>query len=178
MDVNLVIGSATLLVAIAGVVLALMQLKKQTRVTSAQHLFVMLQEFYDDKIRSAFSDYVDRFKGTDTRYYQGLNEQGEPKFKDDETEKSIDRMLLLLENICYQKHRKVIDKKGFACFEYQIWETLREPQVLKYIKDLSKYCVKHHSGFPFKELVCEGKFVSGVVADYSEIINNLKELEK
>ena len=125
MDVNLVIGSATLLVAIAGVVLALMQLKKQTRVTSAQHLFVMLQEFYDDKIRSAFSDYVDRFKGTDTRYYQGLNEQGEPKFKDDETEKSIDRMLLLLENICYQKHRKVIDKKGFACFEYQIWETLR-----------------------------------------------------
>jgi len=178
MDVNLVIGSMTLLVAVAGVVLALMQLKKQTRVTSAQHLFVMLQEFYDDKIRSAFSDYVDRFKDTDTRYYQGLNEQGEPKFKDDETEKSIDRMLLLFENICYQKHRKVIDKKGFACFEYQIWETLREPQVLEYIKDLSKYCVKHHSGFPFKELVCEGKFVSGVVADYSEIINNLKELEK
>ena len=178
MDVSPVIGSATLLVAIAGVVLALMQLKKQTRVTSAQHLFIMLQEFYGDMVRSAFSDYVDHFKDTDTPYYLGLNEQGEPEFKDGETEKSIDRMLLLFENICYQKHRKVIDKKGFACFEYQIWETLREPQIMKYFKDLSKYCVKHHSGFPFKELICEGKTVSGVVADYSEIINNLKELKK
>ena len=87
-------------------------------------------------------------------------------------------MLLLFENICYQKHLKVIDKKGFACFQYQIWETLRERQVMRYFKDLSKYSVHHHSGFPFVELVREGVLVSGISSDYSDIVKNLKELGK
>ena len=99
MPAKLIIDVATLVVAIVGVVLAVVQLMKHTRVTASQHLFAMLKEFYADAIRSSFSDYIDRFKDGDAPYYLGMNGLGEPKFKDDETEKSIDRMLLLFERL-------------------------------------------------------------------------------
>lgn len=162
-----IIGLVQIVVAVVGLWLAIVQLRTQTRIASASHFSDVLSAFCDDKIRGAFSRYIDRPEGV--RFYIESNDNGEPKFKDDETEMAVDRMLLLFENICYQAHFGVIQKEAFSCFRYQIWETLKERQIQRYIEDLARYCATTQTGFPYSELVEEGTFVKGISIFYDNV---------
>ncbi len=159
-------------IAVCGLLVAWVQWQKHKKIVSAKHLSEVLKEFCGEKVRYAFSEYVDR-SSAEKRYYTGINNEGEPTFANIGCEIEIDNMLLLFENICYQAHNGIIRDDAFGCFEYQIRTTLVEEQMQNYLADLARYCAKRGGGFPFVELLRHGACIEAVSSFYSDVLRTL-----
>lgn len=158
-------------VTAVGMLIAWGQWQKHKKITSAQHLSEVLAAFRDERIRKAFSKYIDRTSNGSNFYAETSGD--EPQFADDTCEMEIDNMLLLFEDICHQAHNGIIQKNAFGCFEYQIRTTLCEAQIQNYLSDLAKYCSKNGGGFPFVALLQEGMRIESLSNFYSGVLRIL-----
>ena len=85
----------------------------------------------------------------------------------DQQQVEVDKTLQSLSYFCYLKESRLISEKEFSTIKYELWRTLRNPDVQSYLFNLYHFCSRYferkHQGrkkdtrvFPFNYLLAYG----------------------
>ena len=167
--IGLITEVANALLLIVGAVIAWFQWRKPREVTRSEHLRCIVEAFKQTEFTLPFYCFINNVSyggETGKGFYEGElrfvkdwptdaplqnNDIGKAK-----VEVAVDRMLMLLSEICHERDLGVISEEEFRFFDYQIGRTLAHKDVKRYLFDFAEYCGKYRVGYPFLSLVKEG----------------------
>ena len=165
---------ANVLLLIAGSIIAWFQWRKAREVTRSEHLRSIVEAFKQTEFALPFYCFINNvaYGGESGKGFY----EGELRFVKDwptdaplqgddignaKVEVAVDRMLMLLSEICHERDLGVISEEEFRFFDYQIGRTLAHKDVKRYLFDFAEYCGKYKVGYPFLSLVKEGVKTDG-----------------
>lgn len=136
-------GILTLLTVIAGGIFGLMQWNKSNKYRRAEFIDSLVTTIRNDE---ELSTVVYMFDYDHKWYTQSFHN------KEKELERVVDKTLSYFSYICYLKNNKILSKKDFNFFEYEIKRIAANRSVQAYLYNLYHFAKKNDCEHSFKYL--------------------------
>ena len=141
-DLGDIISIVTLLIAIAGGIFGLFQWRLSVKTKRAEYINELTMNIRTDKVLRKIIYMLDY----DDQWYN------EDFHKSKELEKEIDKTLSYFTYICYLKQHRLLTRKEFVFFKYEIDRILMNSQIQNYFYNLYHFYEKFDIPFSFKSL--------------------------
>mgnify|MGYP004445265671 CR=1 FL=1 len=86
-----------------------------------------------------------------------------------ELERKIDKTLLFLDNICFQKYKFNLQDTDIYAFNYNIGRCITNHDVQSYLFNLYHWCKKLNSDFPYKYLLRYGEESGDIKKNFYDV---------
>ena len=139
-----VIESLTFVAIVVGGVFALYKWNMSRKLTRAEHVKSLLVEIRTSS-EIVFNKFDYDHKWYDDNFHNNLKNGGKE-------EQRIDYTLSLFSYICYLQNNKIINKRDFSCFKYELVRILKNEQFESYMYNLYHYSRKSNYPIPFVDL--------------------------
>lgn len=141
-DLGDIISIVSIVLAIIGAVFGFYQWKKSVKITRAEYIERLTEKIRtDDDIR----EMVYTLDYGHVWYTVAFHNSGE-------LERKMDKTLSYFSYICYLYHSRLISKKEFAFFKYEIERILLNSQVVDYFFNLYHFAIKFDTPITFSYL--------------------------
>lgn len=139
-----IIGQNQGILVVIGAAFAFYKWQVSQNQKEAAMIFEMLKVIRDDKLY----ELIQMLDYDETWYDRG--------FHDKAREIGMDKLLVQFSYICHLREKRMISRKAFKFFSYNLGVILSNKQIHYYFYNLNEYCVKSHSEFPFAPLLRYG----------------------
>ena len=134
----------SIFITVFGAIVALYQWYVSNKIKQAEFLHQLTVELRsDDIIREAFYAIEYDYHWYDDNFHNGKNGW----------ESKIDKLLALLDYICYLKAQKIISEKEFSVLQYTVERVCSSPEAQSYLWNLYHFSQSQGSLLSFKNLV-------------------------
>ncbi len=139
----------TLILTVCGGIFALYQWRLSVKNDQAEYVDKLLDRFQnDEEIRTFVSmcDYLEEWY--DDYFHDYKSEKCHAK--------KADKTLFFLNYLCHIEQERVLQKKEFEVFEYNIYAIIQNDNTLSYLADLYHYTIFEKRRYPFEYLLKYG----------------------
>ena len=145
-DISDIIAVISALIVVVGGVFAFIKWKKATGIQRAEYINELTSKIREEK---DIAEVIQMFE-YNTPWY-GLG------FHGSNIEKSVDKTLSYFSYICYLRKMRIITKKEFMFFKYEVEHLLLNPQVKDYLYNIHHYSNALKTPLSFYYLFAYGK---------------------